>query len=241
LPAKDNRGQDIVEKRTLPRVVELELLTVRLLPATVFVLAGITKLVDRPGSSTGLAGFGLSPKLAGTLPTAFGGRARGWCRADSGLACRVRLLRAIVLLSAFIVGISVTLARGRRPDCRCFGQFDSAPVGWRTLFRAGLTSARAAWLVFRGRLGIGPSHREQIAVAHDTERRIFIVAACGLCFLFFRGMKNRLSPSRLNQRALVCMATIRRPNEFVQPGLVCRSDRWRRASSFPTLPVKNGR
>jgi hypothetical protein len=93
LPAKDNRGQDIVEKRTLPRVVELELLTVRLLPATVFVLAGITKLVDRPGSSTGLAGFGLSPKLAGTLPTAFGGRARGWCRADSGLACRVRLLR----------------------------------------------------------------------------------------------------------------------------------------------------
>ena len=36
---------------------------------------------------------------------------------------------------SFVAGISVALARGLEPDCHCFGQLHSAPVGWRALAR----------------------------------------------------------------------------------------------------------
>ena len=42
---------------------------------------------------------------------------------------------ALALLATFVVLISVQLARGRRPDCHCFGQLHSAPVGLGTLVR----------------------------------------------------------------------------------------------------------
>jgi hypothetical protein len=44
---------------------------------------------------------------------------------------------ALALLAIFIFGIAVNMARGRRPDCHCFGQIHSAPVGWTTLVRNG--------------------------------------------------------------------------------------------------------
>lgn len=207
-PRRDNAGQDIVEKGHTPfRFVELGLLTVRLLLATIFVFAGITKLVDRSGSSKALAGFGLSAKFAGTVSLLLSATelAVGVALIPVALAwygaCGV-----IVLLSVFIVGISLALARGRRPDCHCFGQFHSAPVGWRTLLRAGLLAVPAAWLVFRGRLGVGPSLSAQIAAADDTERRIYIIAACAVCFSFFRALRSekpaesaKIEPARPSQ------------------------------------------
>jgi hypothetical protein len=36
----------------------------------------------------------------------------------------------LALLVLFIVAIAVTLARGRKPDCHCFGQLHSKPIGW---------------------------------------------------------------------------------------------------------------
>src|SRR5207244_547943 len=46
-------------------------------------------------------------------------------------------LGALGLLLVFVVGIGVSLLRGRRPACHCFGQLHSAPVGWPTLARNG--------------------------------------------------------------------------------------------------------
>jgi hypothetical protein len=43
---------------------------------------------------------------------------------------------ALVLVLCFIVGIATSLARGRRPDCHCFGQLHSSPVGWARRRRA---------------------------------------------------------------------------------------------------------
>jgi uncharacterized membrane protein YphA (DoxX/SURF4 family) len=93
--------------------VELALLAVRLLLATVFVLAGVTKLLDHRGSSKALNNFGLPLGLAQPLsillsaieivvavalvPVAF-----AWYGACGALA----------LLSLFAIGIGVTLARG---------------------------------------------------------------------------------------------------------------------------------
>jgi hypothetical protein len=44
-------------------------------------------------------------------------------------------LAAIALLLAFVAAISASLARGRAPDCHCFGQVHSAPPGRGTLLR----------------------------------------------------------------------------------------------------------
>jgi methylamine dehydrogenase accessory protein MauD len=60
-------------------------------------------------------------------------------------------------LVLFIVGIGTNLARGRRPDCHCFGQLHSSPAGWNTLLRNGVLAGVAAFVVWEGKEGAGPS------------------------------------------------------------------------------------
>jgi peroxiredoxin len=64
----------------------------------------------------------------------------------------------LALLSVFVVGISINLARGRKPDCHCFGQLHSAPAGWKTLARNGGLAAVAGFVIWDGYDGgAGPS------------------------------------------------------------------------------------
>lgn len=63
----------------------------------------------------------------------------------------------MVLLLTFAGGIGYNLARGRRPDCHCFGQLHSAPAGWPTLIRNLLLAAIASIVVGFGRANPGPS------------------------------------------------------------------------------------
>jgi thiol-disulfide isomerase/thioredoxin len=44
----------------------------------------------------------------------------------------------------------VSLARGKRPDCHCFGQIKSAPVGWNTIARNGVLAAMAGFVIMQG-------------------------------------------------------------------------------------------
>ncbi len=57
---------------------------------------------------------------------------------------------ALLLLAMFVTGIATNLARGRQPDCRCFGQIHSAPVSWKTLARNGALAAVAVLVVAQG-------------------------------------------------------------------------------------------
>jgi len=41
----------------------------------------------------------------------------------------------VVLLLAFTAAIAVSLARGRAPDCNCFGRLSAGAVGRKTLLR----------------------------------------------------------------------------------------------------------
>jgi thiol-disulfide isomerase/thioredoxin len=64
----------------------------------------------------------------------------------------------LALLSVFVVGITYNLARGRKPDCHCFGQLHSAPAGWKTLARNGVLAAIAGFVLWAGyEGGAGPS------------------------------------------------------------------------------------
>ena len=128
------------------------LLVARLVLAIVFVVAGVTKLLDRAGTRRAMSDFGLpsalAPAVALLLPVvelaiaiALIPRATAWW---GGVG-------ALVVLLAFIVAIAVNLVRGRRPDCHCFGQIYSEPVGWPTVVRNSLLAAIAAFIVIGGR------------------------------------------------------------------------------------------
>ena len=134
------------------------LLIARLLLAGVFLVAGVAKLTDRAGSRQGLVDFGVPKSLAAPL---------GVLLPLAELAVAVALIPtstawwgaigALALLLLFVAGIGVNLARGRKPDCHCFGQLHSAPAGWSTLVRNGVLAAVAGFIVWQGIDGAGPS------------------------------------------------------------------------------------
>lgn len=124
-------------------------LLARLFLAIVFLVAALGKLADRPGSRNALADFGvpriLAAPVAVVLPVvelAVAALLVPRATARSGA------IAAMVLLGVFIVAMGINLARGRQPDCHCFGQLHSAPLGWSTVMRNGAFMGMAA-VVFR--------------------------------------------------------------------------------------------
>ena len=126
----------------------LTLLVARVLLAAVLTVAALAKLSDRAGSRKAIVEFGLPPFLAAplgiVLPLAELAVAMALMPASTVLWGAIG---AFVLLSVFVVGIGVNLARGRKPDCHCFGQLHSAPAGWNTLARNGVLGALAGFVV----------------------------------------------------------------------------------------------
>jgi peroxiredoxin len=79
-------------------------------------------------------------------------------------------LGALALLWLFIAVIGYNLARGRTPDCHCFGQFSSTPVGWPTLVRNGVLAAIAGVIVWHGPHEVGPSAIGWLSVLTPAQR-----------------------------------------------------------------------
>jgi methylamine dehydrogenase accessory protein MauD len=123
----------------------------RLLLAIVFLVAAVGKLIDRQGSRTALADFGLPSWMAApaavVLPVA---ELVVAVLLLLGATARWGALAALGLLGLFIAAMAISLARGRRPDCHCFGQLHSAPVGWPTLSRNGFLAVLAGLVLWRG-------------------------------------------------------------------------------------------
>src|SRR5829696_3518040 len=148
----------------------IALFVARLILALVFLVAGVTKLADRAGSRQAITDFGLPAQLAALL---------GILLPLAELAVAAALLPAstawwgalgaLALLLAFIAGIGVNLARGRKPDCHCFGQLHSAPAGWATLLRNGVLAAVASFILWQGREGAGPSAVRWIAALSSVQ------------------------------------------------------------------------
>src|SRR5215212_7147981 len=57
---------------------------------------------------------------------------------------------ALVLLVVFVAGIAGAMARGREPDCHCFGRLSSAPAGRGTMIRNVLLAVPAVLVVAYG-------------------------------------------------------------------------------------------
>ena len=141
--------------------MDAALLIARLVLAAVFTLAGVAKLADLKGSRKAIIEFGLpavvASPLALLLPLAELGVGAALIPASSAWW---GALGALGLLVLFVMGISINLARGRTPDCHCFGQLHSAPAGWKTLARNAVLAALAGFVVwsgYEGGGGAGPS------------------------------------------------------------------------------------
>jgi peroxiredoxin/uncharacterized membrane protein YphA (DoxX/SURF4 family) len=141
--------------------MDAALLIARLVLAAVFTIAGVAKLADLKGSRKAIIEFGLpavvASPLALLLPLAELGVGAALIPASSAWW---GALGALGLLVLFVMGISINLARGRTPDCHCFGQLHSAPAGWKTLARNAVLAALAGFVVwsgYEGGGGAGPS------------------------------------------------------------------------------------
>jgi peroxiredoxin len=117
----------------------------------VFLVAGLSKLKDRAGSRQSFIDFGLPPGVAKPfgilLPTSEVIVAIGLLPASFAWISAVGVL---VLLAVFILGITVALMQGKKPDCRCFGQIHSKPIGWDLVGRNAALATVAGIVIHAG-------------------------------------------------------------------------------------------
>ena len=106
----------------------------RVVLAAVFAVAAWGKLTDLAGTRQAVRDFGVpapaAPAVALLLPIAELTAAVLLLLGDI-----IGAIGALVLLALFSAAVGLSLARGRRPDCHCFGQAHSQPVSGRTLAR----------------------------------------------------------------------------------------------------------
>ena len=127
------------------------LLIARLVLAGVFVVSGIAKLLDLPGSQQAMRSFGVPEPLA---------KPAGIALPFVELILAVLLLPVatapwaglalLALLLVFVAGIAFNLARGRSFDCHCFGQMTTSKIGISTLVRNGVLAAIALFVAAFG-------------------------------------------------------------------------------------------
>jgi thiol-disulfide isomerase/thioredoxin len=126
-------------------------LIARLALAAVFAVAAGAKLTDRQGTRDAVVAFGAPPGAAASLalliPLAELATAALLLPSATAVAGSIA---ALGLLAVFSGAIAVNLARGRAPECHCFGQLHSAPADARTLARNGVLAAVAVVALLGG-------------------------------------------------------------------------------------------
>ncbi len=132
--------------------MEIILLLTRIILFGIFALAGVGKLLDLDGSEKTIKDFGVPDILAKPfsvlLPFA------EILVAILLLFVQTSWLGAIggfLLLLTFIGGMLFQMAKGNAPDCHCFGQIHSEPVGAKSLIRNGIFAILAFFLILSGK------------------------------------------------------------------------------------------
>jgi peroxiredoxin len=164
--------------------VDWILIAARLVIAGVFATSGAAKLFDRSVSRQAMVDFGipslLAPSFGVLLPivelvvaVSLVPAALAWWGA----------LGALLLLLAFNIGIGVNLARGRAPNCHCFGQLHSEPVGRQTLVRNALLLVIALYIAVRGFGHPGPTLTAWVTELTVAQRAFVVIGIAAIAFL----------------------------------------------------------
>src|ERR1700680_980546 len=199
------------------------LVIARLLLAAVFGVSGIAKLADLSGTRKSIADFGLPGFLtwpvSRLLPL-------------FELACAIALIPALsawwgaagvlAMLVVFLAAILVNLARGRTPDCHCFGQLHSERIGWKTVVRNLVLVAISSLLVWQGPEGTGGSLLVWLGGLDRFESAVLTFAAFSALQLWFSTHLLRQN-GRLMLRLEEVEAKLGSPAEAATPGLPVNS------------------
>jgi methylamine dehydrogenase accessory protein MauD len=114
-------------------------------------VAGAAKLLDLRASAAAVRGFGTPerfvPALSLGLPL---GELAIALALLPAVTSRAAAAAAAALFCCFSAVVAITLLRGRRPDCGCFGRLHSAPIGAGTLARVAGLAGIAALLAWNG-------------------------------------------------------------------------------------------
>jgi thiol-disulfide isomerase/thioredoxin/arginine exporter protein ArgO len=168
--------------------MQIPLLAARVLLFGVFSVAGLAKLADRAGTRRALVEFGVSSALASPLAVLLPVVELGIAAAQLPVAAAwYGALGALSLLLIFILGISLNLVRGRTPNCHCFGQLSSAPIGWATVVRNSVLAFVSGFVVWLGRDNPGLSVVSWLGELSLADRVLFIIGAVGLALLAAEG------------------------------------------------------
>jgi peroxiredoxin len=184
----------------------------RIVLAVLFALAGVAKFRDRPGTAQALADFGIPAVWSGPLSHALPVAEMVVAAALIPQATAIYGAgAALILLLGFIGAIAINLMRGRTPNCHCFGQLYSRPVGRGTLVRNGLLCAIAAFIVVAGWTDPGPSLGAWALPLSVFERAAL---AGGILALSLLGVQTALVArlARQHDRLLERLAPMETPN-----------------------------
>lgn len=184
------------------------LVVFRCVLALVFAVAAAGKLLDLPRSTRALVEFGLPERLArpvAPLLPIVELAATGLLLADATV--RYGAMLAAALLACFAAGIVRALARGRAPECHCFGQLHSEPAGPEAVARNVVLAALALAVA----AGPSPSSLPG-AFAHLSETQVALMVAAVLSLaLAFASAHLSAARRRLAQDLKMVSAAVRRP------------------------------
>lgn len=161
--------------------MDVTLFAARLLFTALFVVAGLAKLFDLKGSQKAITDFGLPPWAA--KPLGIGLPLTELCVAALLVPVRsawIGAIAALALLLTFSAAIAINIALGRRPQCHCFGQVHSEPIGSATFARNAVLTFMAGILVWQARTNPGLSLR---SVTHDFTAPQLLFGMFGLVTL----------------------------------------------------------
>lgn len=160
----------------------------RLLLIAVFLVAGVTKLLDRSEFCQALREFGvpsgIAPPVAALVPV--GELAVAAALLPTGSA-RQAAVGAIGLLALFTATMAFSLVRGRRPRCRCFGKVSSSEVRWRSLARNGVLGLVAGFVAWSGSHHRVPSATAWIATLNGRDWATVVIAVTVVVLLTIQG------------------------------------------------------
>jgi uncharacterized membrane protein YphA (DoxX/SURF4 family) len=142
-----------------------------------FAAAGTAKLADRAASRTMLTAFGVPARLTSWLAIAL---PLTEIVAAAGLLVPASAWSAgigtTLLLLGFTAAIAYNLANGRRPNCNCFGQIQSGPIGAWTIGRNGILTVLAILVV-----AVGPGQAGAWSLFGASPMAILAVALSAVC------------------------------------------------------------
>jgi len=158
--------------------MQMALFAARLLLAFVFAVAGLAKLANRARTRKLTTDFGLPAFLVSPISLLL---------PLGELVCAIALLSTasawwgaagvFALLVLFMAVIGASLARGRRPDCQCFGQLRATPIGASTLVRNAVLAAVAATILWQGRHNAGPAVLDALAALSLSASLLALLSA----------------------------------------------------------------